>query len=119
MLGKISGKLITYNPNTGVIHKSGLQQWKSWYFMSTYLSKYIKGEYGNNKELIYWIEDENGQFIEGDTKESQIYLRLQKEKNEKNKKNENQLRNNLLPLSLPNPILEEKYNKNTVNVYSF
>ena len=79
MLGKISGKLITYNPNTGVIHKSGLQQWKSWYFMSTYLSKYIKGEYGNNKELIYWIEDENGQFIEGDTKEYQTYLGLKSE----------------------------------------
>ena len=103
MLGRISGKLITYNPNTHVIHRSGQQQWKSWYFMSSYLAKCIKGEYGNNKTMIYWIEDENGQFIEGDTKEYQTYLRLQKERDE------SIVKRRFIPFSLPNPVLEEKY----------
>ena len=112
MLGRISGKLITYNPNTGVIHKSGLQQWKSWYFMSTYLSKFTKGEYGNNKELMYWIEDASGKFIEGNTKEYQTYLRLQKERDEY------LFRRQFIPFSLPKPVIEDKYKDNIANMYT-
>ena len=90
MIGKITGRLVSYNLQNKCIFKGKFQTWKSWYFMSTYLSTFTKKSKNQSEpsNILYWIENENNEFIEGDSKEYSLYLEVSKEYSE-NKYNVN------------------------------
>ena len=96
MIGKITGRLVSYNLQNKCIFKGKIQTWKSWYFMSTYLSTFTKKSKNQSysSDFLYWIENEKNEFIEGDSKEHNMYLEVSKEYSE-NKYNVNFVNHNL------------------------